>query len=346
MSNFQSKLPAILSVVVLTLSSVLPAAVFASTEADSGPLAHLDEYNAITVTVAAGAAVAANEYRFRRKLDAARAQMTQSKVVHQGSGATLKLAPAENLVDSVLTGTRHGDVVSIEYRPGTLDELNQAVSDLKASEMAWERRIAVLTRELKAIDRRRTVARHQLAELPLKEESRDARERAQTRLEAAEREFAHVKAAELDAQKRMHHARGQWSAEKLNFETSLRASEAAAAAGKSAEFRIMTTIVRRDFPVDDSTRNQLTAFVDRVTANKTLRQAKKDLPHLRITRVNMPDHDGAMKLLKASRRGLWGVGLAAMVSIEEVTTEKLAEGLRKSLDPSTDIQARNSRTAQ
>jgi hypothetical protein len=346
MSHFQLNLPVMFSAVFLALSSFAPAALFANTENESGPLAHLDGYNGITLTVAAGAAVAANDYRFRRKLEAARAEKTHSAVVLKGSGATLMVAPGDSVVDLALNGARHGDVVSIEYIPGNLDELNQAVSDLKASEMAWERRIAVLTKELNAIDRRRTVARHQLAELPLKEKSRDARERAQTRLEAAEKEYAHVKASELDAQRRMHHARGQWAAEKLNFESSLRALEAADAAGKNAHFKVITNVVYRDFPVDDSTRNQLAAFADRVTASKTLPQAKKDVPHLRITRVNMPDYDGAMKLLNASKRGLWGVGLGVMVALEEVTTGYLADGLRESLEPSTVVPVRNSTTAR
>jgi hypothetical protein len=335
-----------LSAVVLALSSFLPAALFANTGNESGPLDQLDIYNGITVTVAAGAAVAANEYSFRRKLEASGAVHRHSTIVHKGSGATLMNSPSSNLVDMVLSGTRHGDVVSIEYTPGTLNELNQAVSDMKESELAWERRVGVLTKELQAIDRRRRVARGQLAELPLKEESRDARERAQTRLEVAEKEYAHVKAAELDAQKRMHHARGLYAAEKLNFESSLRASESARYGGKNIPPRLVTTAVRRDFPVDDSTRNQLMVLVDRVTASKTLRQAKAQVPHVKITRVNMPNYDGAVKLLKASRRGLWGVGLGAMVALEEVTTGYLADGLRESVEPSAVIPARNSTTAR
>lgn len=45
-----------ISAVVLALSSLLPAALFAGTGNESGPLDHLDGYNGITVTVAAGAA--------------------------------------------------------------------------------------------------------------------------------------------------------------------------------------------------------------------------------------------------------------------------------------------------
>lgn len=344
MSHFQSNLPVMFSAVFLALSSFAPAALFANTENESGPLAHLDGYNGFTVTVAAGAAVAADEYRYRRKLEAFHAVKTQSTIVHKG--AKLMNAPSESLVNAILNGTRHGDVVSIEYTPGTLDELNQAVSDMKASELAWKSRIGVLTQELQAIDRRRSVARHQLAELPLNDESRDARERAQTRLNAAEKEYAHVKAAALDANNRMHSARGLYAAESLNFETSLRTAEAAKAGGNSAPFKLVTTAVRRDFPVDDSTRNQLMVFVDRVTASKQPHQAKTKLPLVKITRVNMPNYDGAAKLLKASRRGLWGVGLGVGVALEEVTAGYLADGLRQSLEPSTVVPVRNSATAR
>lgn len=346
MAHSQSNLPAVFSVLVLTLSSFLPAALFANTEGESGPLAHIDGFNLITVTVAAGAAVAANEYRFRRKLEAAQAEKTHSTVVHKGSGATLMSAPGDRVVDMVLNGARHGDVVSIEYSPGTLDELNQAVSDMKASELAWERRVGVLSKELKAIDRRRTVARHQLALLPLKDESRDARERAQTRLQAAEKEYDHVKASELDAQSRMHDARAMGAAEKRNFEAAVRSSEAAKKAGKSGQIDLVRTTVRRDFPVDDSTRNQIMAFVDRVTASKKPHQANAQLPKVKVTRVNMPNYEGAAKLLKASRRGLWGVGLGAMIALEEVTNGYIAEGLRQSLEPSAVVPSRNSATAR
>lgn len=350
MAFMKSNLP-----VLLVASVFLSGVSFAQAkEEEKGSLSHLDGYNGITVSIAAGATAASNIYRHRKVVDAIEASETQTTTVLRGTGATLMNKPSENMVDLMLSGARHGDVVSIEYTPGTIDELNQAVFDLKQSELAWQARVKVLSAELHRLDRARTVARHQLAKLPLKEESRAARERAQSRLEAAEKEYAHVKKADLDAQARMHHARGLYAAEKLNFETSLRRAEQIA--GKSADGaaignmklspNLVTTIVRQDFPVDDSTRQRLLFFVNRVTASKLPREAKAQIPHMRITRINMPDYKGALKLLKDARRGFIGVGLGAAVAVEEVTTGYLAEGMRMALEPSAQIESRNTRTAR
>lgn len=338
-----SNFPIFLSSFLVALSSTLPSVVMASEE--EGTFDHLDKYNGLTVTVAAGAALAANQYRFRREFDAHFATEPHSTTVVRGTGATLLKKPSDKIVDLILTGTRHGDVVSIDYTPGTIDELNHTVAGLKESEAAWERRVGVLSKELKAIERRRAVARHQLAELPLKEESRDARERAQTRLTEADREFAFAKKAELDAQTRMHHARGLYAAEKLNLESSIRSASSAATSGRPNP-KVITTAVRIDYPVDETTRKQLLNFVDHVTQTKVPRDANAHLPKVRITRVNMPDLKGSLKLLKESRRGLWGVGLAGLVAVEEVTAGYLADGLREKLEPSQVVAPQNSRTAR
>lgn len=344
----QPILPVFLSVVLVALGSILPSVAISkeASENENGPFEHLDKYNGITVTVAAGAALAADQYRYRRSLDALHAVQSHSTTVVKGTGATLLNRSSDKIVDLILSDTRHGDVVSIDYTPGTIDELKHTVQGLKDSELAWERRVDVLSKELKAIERRKTVARHQLAELPLKEESREARERAQTRLAAAEREFAFVKQAELDAQARMHHARGLYAAERLNLESSIKGAEADAARGRAINPKVITTVVRIDYPVDETTRKQLLTFVDHVTSSKLPREAKQQMPRVKITRVNMPDLKGSLKLLKDARRGVWGVGLAAMVAVEEVTTGYLADGLRESLAPASAVSPQNSRTSR
>jgi hypothetical protein len=346
MSHSKSNLPVVISAVALALSSFLPVVLSANTERESGPLDHLDGYNGITVTVAAGAALVADQYRYRRLLEANRATEPRPTIVVRGTGATLLSKPADQIVDLAMSGTRHGDVVSIDYTPGTVEELKIAVSGLKESELAWEKRVQTLSKELKAVERRRTVARHQLAELPLKDESRDARERAQTRLSEADKEFGYVKKAELDAQARMHHARGLYAAEKLNLDSSIRNAEALKNGKSGVNRNVITTAVRIDYPVDETTRKQLLGFVEHVTKGKLPRESKAQLPKVRITRVNMPSLVRTAKLLKESRRGAWGIALAGMVAVEEVTAGYLADGLRQSIEPSAVVPARNAPIAR
>ncbi len=319
---------------VATLSSFSKVAL-AETETSGTTL---DGYNGITVSIGAGAALAADRYRYRRKFEAFQATQVRTTDVVRGTGARLLNRPTENLVDLILAETRHGDVVSIDYTPGTIDELKHAVESLKSSEQAWVTRVNELTKELKAVERRRAVARHQLAELPLKEESRAARERAQARLDEANKEFEYVKKAELDAQSRMHHARGLHAAEKMNLDSSM------SSGNKSG--KVITTVVRHDIPVGDTTRKQLLNFFEHVTKDKLPKQAKAQMPRIKISRVNMPSYKGALTLLKESRRGFWGIGLGAVVAIEEVTTGYLADGIRESIEPAASVSPRNSRTAQ
>lgn len=296
----------------------------------------IDPIQGVTITVAAGVALSANSYKYRRQIEASNQLHTRQRAVLTGTGAGLVSRRGEDaakLADLALEGTRHGDILTIDYTPGTVAELRNAVKDLESGKTLWEKRMIELSKELGKMNRRITVEKHNLAKLPLSPESRDERDRIQARLDKLEREFRYVRNAELDAQHRMHHTRGLFEAEKKNLEVAERSG------------RVAGTHVRMDFPVDEKSQGYLQGFVSRIATTdgkSSARDAKARAPYIRISRVALPNLEKSIQLLKEARRGAWVAGIGAIVALEEIAVGYMSDGLREGLEATDLIQPRNS----
>lgn len=313
----------------------MPARAFGQDGTESS----IDPIQGVTITVAAGVALTANSYNYRRQIQASNQLHTRQSAFITGTGADLvgrRGEDAARLADLALEGTRHGDILTIDYTPGTVAELRNAVADLESAKKLWEKRVIELSKEMGKLNRRITVEKHTLAKLPLSPESRDERDRVQTRLDKLEREFRYVRNAELDAQQRMHHARGLFEAEKKNLEVAERSG------------RVARTHVRMDFPVDEKSRGYLQGFVHRIATTdgeKSIRESAKEAklraPHIRISRVALPNLEKSIQLLKEARRGAWVAGIGAVVALEEIAVGYMSDGLRDGLEAADVIAPRN-----
>lgn len=312
-----------------------PARTFASQAEESS----IDPVQGVTITVAAGVALAANSYNYRRQIQASNQLHTRQAAVLTGTGADLvgrRGEDAAKLADLALEGTRHGDILTIDYIPGTVAEMRNAVNDLESGKRIWEKRMIELSKEMGKLNRRITVEKHNLAKLPLAPESREERDRTQARLDKLEREFRYVRNAELDAQQRMHHARALFEAEKKNLEVAERSG------------RVIRSHVRMDFPVDEKTRGYLQGFVARIATadgKTSVREAKLRAPHIRISRIALPNLEKSLQLLKEARRGAWVAGIGAVVALEEIAVGYMADGLREGLEATDLVQPRNAAPA-
>lgn len=296
----------------------------------------IDPIQGVTITVAAGVALSANSYKYRRQIEASNQLHTRQGTVITGTGADLvprRGEDAAKLANWALEGTRHGDILTIEYTPGTVAELRNAVSDLEGGEKLWEKRVIELSKEMGRLNRRITVEKHNLAKLRLSADSRDERDRTQSRLDKLEREFRYVRNAELDAQQRRLSARRLFAEEKKNLELAERTG------------KMVRTHVHLDLPVGDNTHGYLQGFISRVATsdgNTSVREAKLRAPFIRISRVALPNLEKSIQLLKEARRGAWVAGIGAIVALEEIAVGYMSDGLREGLEATDLIQPRNS----
>jgi hypothetical protein len=303
-------------------------------------LSSSDVLRGVTITVAAGVGLGGTVYYYGNLIEASNQLHTRQSPVFSGTGEDLQTRrqfELRKLADLALDGTRRGDILTIDYIPGSAAEFRNAVRDLESAKSLWEKRVIELSKELGKLHRKVTVEKHALAKLPPSLEWQDARERTHERIDRLEREFRLVRNAELDAQSRMHHLRGLFEAERRNLEVSDRTG------------RVARSHIRMDFPIDEKSHGYLHGFVNRIAGPaEKLNEAeaghlaKVNSPHVRITRIALPNLDRSFELLKQARRGAWAAGLGFVVAIEEVFAGKLSEGFRQGLEAGDVIRPRNS----
>lgn len=307
-------------------------------EGETGP--SIDPLQGVTITVAAGLALGGTASYYRGQIEAANQLHTRHTPVLSGTGAHLlgrRQTEAVKLADLALEGTRRGDILTIDYIPGNVAEMRSAVADLDSAKMLWEKRVIEISKELGRLNRRITVEKHALAKIPPQLEWQNDRERTLARLDRLEREFRLARNAELDAQARMHHTRGLFEAEKRNLEISERTG------------RVARGHIRMDFPIDERSHAYLQGFVTRIAGpiensadKQALLEARSNAPHVRISRISLPNLDRSLQLLKEARRGAWGAGIGVIVALEEIAVGQLASGLRDGLEAADVIQPRTS----
>lgn len=320
----------------LLFSIQTPQLAFAESEESRS----IDPIQGVTITVAAGFALGGTASHYRSQIEAANQLHTRHTPVLSGTGADLigrRQMEAVKLADLALEGTRRGDILAIDYIPGTVAEMRSALADLDSAKKLWEKRVIEISKELGKLNRRITVEKHALAKIPPTLEWHSERERALERLDRSERQFRLARNAELDAQARMHHVRGLYEATKMNLEISERTG------------RVSGAHIRMDFPIDEKSHAYLQGFVNRIAGpiensadKQALHAARSNAPHVRISRIALPNLDRSIQLLKEARRGAWVAGIGVIVALEEIAIGQLAEGLKHGLEAVDVIHPRTS----
>jgi hypothetical protein len=152
--------------------------------------------------------------------------------------------------------------------------------------------------------------------LPLNDQSRALRYQALEDLTRLESELKSAKATLADAEMRAHAARGQYAAAVKNLEVTRSNHKV------NQRFHIIQDVYL------DGRANQLEAFLSRAVGETTAAaQASRAIPHIRITRIQIPNSTIVQRSLRSVKAGLWAAGISAALVLEEVTVGEISKTL-------------------
>lgn len=253
-----------------------------------------------------------NEFRTRTLVNGSGSSALNSLTNRVGTQAPPTLSA------TVLRDTIPGDIIHLEYVTSTPEALNLALRDLEEAQDAWTVRVESLEVRQSALSAEVDETRRLLAELPRTEELSRMRAHTMVNLEKLETELKSVEKILADADKRMHNARGQFQAARLN------AGAAARSGSATGRYYIV-----RDILVDERAEAKLTTFFHTHLSGRSAAAASQNIPHIRITRVQGPDAKLVAGSIGRMKGGFIALGIGAAVFVEELTVGAIAGNLSK-----------------
>jgi hypothetical protein len=313
------------AVVLVPMTLSFPIAPFAQAVADStesSEEAQLISEGALKITIIAGGAIAgvsaAAATRAQSSIATARTEV-HGRVVHPERSEPRPFSQSTgrpSVGEVVLRGTSPGDVIRLEYIARTEAAMEQAVADLKEGKESWTNRAAELGRRHGALVEEVAEARRVFSGLPLNEQSKGLRYEALNKLTSLETELKIVKRTFVDAEMRMHVARGQYAAADKNLQVTRQFHKV------NQQFRIV-----QDVYVDGRP-GQIDAVLGRAMGETTLAaHANEVAPRVRITRIQIPNSSIVRRSLRNVKAGLWAAGISVALVLEEVTIGEISKSL-------------------
>jgi len=305
------------------LSRVNPADVDAAEQTEASGSNFLNA-GRLGVTVIGG--IAAGRMALQQNTIARQRSRTHSVPVSDGSLEQLRATPQQALTQLILKDTVDGDVIRFEYVAGDRATLAAAVDDLSDGVHQWEARMHKLASERAVLALWVKKAEANNGRIPVGEQSHGMRVHNLESLASFKNKLAEHERIMADSEMRMHAARGQHQAARLNLQSAQRS--------QAAPIRYH---VIRDILVDKNVATNLDVFFMKSLGLETWWASPKDIPHVRIVRIQTPHLDIAKKARRLARGGAVGVVLAGGLIVEEMAVgaigESLADSSSKQLSP-------------